>query len=95
MDEPNTPKAGRAVSYGVLSTHPPAIPTSTGRGDRAGLITSHPDIQDGPEKRMTLLVQIRGISAERFVHGGFFIKNERLRKEWREFVRRSVPRLCR
>jgi len=43
-----------------------------------------PGIQDGPEKRMTLLVQIRGISAERFVHGGFFIKNERLRKEWRE-----------
>lgn len=41
-----------------------------------------PGLQDGPDKRMTLLVQLQGMTAEQFVHGGFFLKNERQRLAW-------------
>ena len=33
-----------------------------------------PGLQDGPDKRMTLLVLLQGMSAEQFVNGGFFLK---------------------
>ena len=42
-----------------------------------------PGLQDGKDKRMTLLVQLKGISAERFVNGSFFIKDRKRRAEWR------------
>src|SRR5882757_1434905 len=41
-----------------------------------------PGLQDGKVKRMTLLVQLKGISAERFVNGRFFIKDRKRREEW-------------
>ncbi len=41
-----------------------------------------PGLQDGAEKRMTLLVRIKGMSAEQFVNGSFFIKNKKRREEW-------------
>jgi hypothetical protein len=41
-----------------------------------------PGLQDGKDKRMTLLVQLKGISAENFVNGGFFLKNEKRLREW-------------
>src|SRR5690242_17041092 len=41
-----------------------------------------PGLQDGDDKRMTLLVQIRGMSAEEFVNGGFFIKDKKRREAW-------------
>ncbi len=34
-----------------------------------------PGLQDGPDKRMTLLVHLQGMSAEQFVNGGFFLKS--------------------
>jgi hypothetical protein len=41
-----------------------------------------PGLQDGPDKRMTLLVHLQGMSAEQFVNGGFFLKNDRQRLAW-------------
>src|ERR1043166_3877023 len=41
-----------------------------------------PGLQDAKDQRMTLLVQLKGISAEDFVNGGFFLKNERRLREW-------------
>jgi hypothetical protein len=41
-----------------------------------------PGLQDAKDQRMTLLVQLKGISAENFVNGGFFLKNERRLREW-------------
>src|SRR5687768_4644357 len=41
-----------------------------------------PGMQDEKDQRMTLLVQLQGMTAEQFVQGGFFLKNERQRLAW-------------